>query len=69
MWEVPPTSGMVVGHAQGAAGPRRGPKLDTLVYLKTLLELALLLLAIPWILLRIAHNPRKAIKDLGEHHL
>jgi hypothetical protein len=46
----------------------RKPSVETLVYAKTVLELALLLLAIPWVLIRLFRDPLKAMHDMGESH-
>lgn len=49
-------------------GPSK-PSIEQLTYAKTLLELALLLLAIPWVIVRLLRDPARAIRDAGEHHL
>lgn len=67
MWEPSPT-GAPMASPQGAAG-HRGPTQAQLTYAKTLLELALLLLAVPWLVMRFLRNPSKTIRDAGEHHL
>jgi hypothetical protein len=54
----------------GAALPRPGwPAKHDLDYVKTLIELALLLLAVPWILKRLASNPGGTARKAGESKL
>ena len=49
--------------------PGGGPPLmQRLEWFKSLLELALLLLAVPWVLIRILRHPGKGLRDLGEGH-
>jgi hypothetical protein len=51
-------------------GPRPGwPTHGTVKYSKDLLELLLLLLAVPWLVKRIVHNPRRASRAAANHHL
>lgn len=46
----------------------QAPLLQRVEWVKSLLELILLLLAIPWILKRLFHDPANSLRDLGEHH-
>lgn len=53
-----------------AGAPRAGwPAKSTLDYHKTLIELLLLILAIPWILKQLARNPGKVSHQAASHHL
>lgn len=54
--------------AMHAALPRRLPNKQRLEYTKLLLEVLLLVLALPWLLYRLATNPRELIKGIGHHH-
>lgn len=45
------------------------PAKDKLEYLKILLELALLLLAVPWLLREIIRNPKNASRRAAKKHL
>lgn len=50
--------------------PRAGwPAKATLDYHKTLIELLLLVLAIPWILKQLAEHPGKVSREAAAHHL
>jgi hypothetical protein len=51
------------GQSQGQA-----PLLEKLEWVKSLLELILLALAIPWVLIRLLKDPIKGLRDLGEGH-
>lgn len=51
------------GQSQG-----QPPLLEKLEWVKSLLELILLLLAIPWVLIRLWKDPIKGLRDLGEGH-
>jgi hypothetical protein len=53
-----------------AVAPRAGwPAKSTLDYHKTLIELLLLVLAIPWILKQLAKHPAKVSQQAAGHHL
>lgn len=54
--------------SQGQPQGSRKPSVEQLVYVKTLLELTLLLLAIPWMLFRLCKDPITAMRDLGNSH-
>lgn len=45
------------------------PAKSDLDYLKTMIELALLIIAVPWILHRLARNPRATVRKAGEGKL
>lgn len=45
------------------------PSLETVNYWKTILELGLLLLAIPYVLSQLLRDPAGATRSAGKHHL
>jgi hypothetical protein len=50
--------------------PRPGwPEKSDMDYLKTLIELGLLLLALPWLLGHLASRPKQTMRKAGEHHI
>jgi hypothetical protein len=49
-------------------GPQKPPLMQRLEWVKSLLELVLLLLAVPWIIVRLVREPRRGLRDLGEGH-
>lgn len=56
--------------AAPAAAPRAGwPAKSTLDYHKTLLELLLLVLALPWLLKQLAKHPGQVSREAAQHHL
>lgn len=52
--------------AFGGGGPQGPPLLQKLEWVKSALELVLLLLAIPWILFRLFRDGGRGLRDLGE---
>jgi hypothetical protein len=50
------------------AAPQKPPLLERLEWVKSLLELILLALALPWVLYRIIRDGPEALRDLGEGH-
>jgi hypothetical protein len=54
---------------QQQAGGSRWPSKQQLDYLKTALELLLLLIAIPWVLRELARDPAGLSKKAAAHHL
>jgi hypothetical protein len=49
-------------------GANKPPSLEKLEWVKTFLELILLLLAIPWVLIRLLKDPVRGLRDLGESY-
>jgi hypothetical protein len=52
--------------AFGPPGPQAPPLLQRLEWVKSLLELLLLLLALPWVAYRIWRDGTHGLRDLGE---
>ena len=57
-----------LGNAVPAQGQPQAPLLQRLEWVKSLLELVLLVLALPWILYRVWRDGGRAFRDLGEEH-
>ncbi len=57
-----------LGNATPAAGAPQAPLLQRLEWVKSLLELALLLLALPWIIYRLLRDGARGFRELGEGH-
>jgi hypothetical protein len=53
----------------GSDTPSRLPSKDRVEYCKLVLELLMLLLAVPWILRELARNPRAASRRAAAKHL
>lgn len=58
----------VLGNAVPAPGAPQAPLLQRMEWVKSLLELVLLVLALPWILYRVWRDGAHAFRDLGEGH-
>lgn len=78
MYGVPPP-GLELGPHQAATPPATSsggrtppagwPAKSDLDYVKTTIELLLLLLAVPWLVRRIVRNPKSTARAAADHHL
>jgi hypothetical protein len=60
------TTGAAQAPSQG--GWQAAPVMQRLEWVKSLLELVLLLLAVPWIIIRLLREPGRGMRDLGKGH-
>lgn len=61
--------GQTIAAAPAPAAKAGWPSKQALDYHKTLIELLLLVLAIPWLLKQLATHPAQVSKQAAQHHL